>query len=120
VSRLRLGQAPRRVRFKAPTIRRLIKMLRLLLSICLVMALSPARAAELQGVSMPDQQDVAGIPLILNGIGLRTYSILCIRIYVAGLYLERPNHDVQATLNSPQVKLLRFTFLRDVDASDPL
>jgi hypothetical protein len=88
------------VRFKAPTIRRLIKMLRLLLSICLVMALSPARAAELQGVSMPDQQDVAGIRLILNGIGLRTYSILRIRIYVAGLYLERPNHDAQATLNS--------------------
>jgi hypothetical protein len=36
---------------------------------------------------------VEGTQMRLNGIGLRTFSVLGIRIYVAGLYLERRNGD---------------------------
>ena len=75
-------------------------------------------AAELDGVVMPDTEDVAGHHLVLNGLGLRTYSILRVHVYVAGLYLERRSSDPNAILASSQPKLLRFVFLRDVDAED--
>ena len=76
-----------------------------------------AQAAELDGVSMPDAVQVAGGQMHLNGIGLRTYSVLGIRIYVAGLYLERRTDNSDAILQSPQRKLLSIRFLRDVDAA---
>lgn len=65
---------------------------------------------------MPDSQVVEGTRLILNGIGLRTFSILGIKIYVAGLYLAQRSSNAEAILNSPQPKLLAIHFLRDVDA----
>lgn len=65
---------------------------------------------------MPDSQDIAGRRLVLNGLGLRTYSMLRIHIYVAGLYLTRRSHDGVAILQSDQPKMLRFFFLHDVDA----
>jgi hypothetical protein len=99
-------------------LQRMVEMLRFLLPVCLFLAISSARAAELAGVHMPDQKVVAGIPLTLNGMGLRTYSILRIRIFVAGLYLRHPSHDAQAIMNSSHVKLLRLIFLHDVDASE--
>lgn len=77
-----------------------------------------AAAAELGGVAMPDQMDVAGHHLVLNGLGLRTYSILRVHVYVAGLYLERRSTDPNAILGSSQPKMLRFVFLRDVGAED--
>jgi Chalcone isomerase-like len=78
-----------------------------------------ASAAELDGVVMPDTHDVAGYHLTLNGLALRTYSVLRVHVYVAGLYLERRSSDGDAILNSSQPKLLRFVFLRDVDAECP-
>lgn len=79
-----------------------------------VALLSVARAAELEGVSMPDTRLVNGTQLQLNGIGLRTFSILGIRIYVAGLYLEQRSNNGDAILRSPETKLLDIRFLRDV------
>lgn len=78
----------------------------------------PAAAAELDGVSLPDSVTVAGRHLVLNGIGLRTYSILGVHIYVAGLYLERRNADPDAILRSPEVKFIDVRFQRDVGADD--
>ena len=54
----------------------------------------------------------------LNGIGLRTFSVLGIRIYVAGLYLERRNSDTDTILHSQERKMLHIRFLRDVGAED--
>ena len=81
-------------------------------------ALSVAHAADLEGVSMPDARVVDGTQMRLNGIGLRTFSVLGIRIYVAGLYLERRNGDPETILHSQERKLLDIRFLRDVDAVD--
>ncbi len=75
-----------------------------------------AVAAELDGVVMPDKQDVAGYHFVLNGLALRTYSVLRVHVYVAGLYLERRTIDPNVILGSSQPKLLRFVFVRDVDA----
>jgi hypothetical protein len=75
-----------------------------------------AQAAELDGISMPDAIQVAGGQMHLNGIGLRTYSFVGIRVYVAGLYLERRTDNSNAILQSQERKLLSIRFLRDVDA----
>ncbi len=81
-------------------------------------AVSAGAATELDGVSLPDSMVVAGRQLVLNGIGLRTYSILGVHIYVAGLYLQQRSSDADAILRSPGIKLLEFRFVRDVGAGD--
>jgi hypothetical protein len=75
-------------------------------------------AAEIDGVMMPDTQDVAGTHLVLNGAAVRTYSFLRIHIYVAGLYLERRSSDAEEIMGSNQSKLLHFVFERHIDAED--
>ena len=45
----------------------------LILAAAIVVTLSVAHAADLEGVSMPDTRVVDGIQMRLNGIGLRTY-----------------------------------------------
>ena len=76
----------------------------------------PAAAAELDGVAMPDALQAAGTPLHLNGLGMRTFSLFRIHIYVAGLYLQRPSSDAEAILRSDTVKLLDIRFVHDVTA----
>ncbi|MEO8714981.1 MAG: chalcone isomerase family protein [Acetobacteraceae bacterium] len=80
-----------------------------------MLAASNAGAAALAGVALPDTATVGGAVLRLNGIALRTYSWLHVNIYVAGLYLERPSHDAEAILASPERKLLLIHFIHDVD-----
>ncbi len=91
-------------------------LLKRLLAVLLVCAGFPAAAAELNGIALPDTETVAGAHLVLNGMALRSYSILGIHIYVAGLYLDHRTADPDAIMNSKTPKLLRFVFLRDVDA----
>lgn len=74
-------------------------------------------AAVRGGVSLPDTATLGGTELHLNGIALRTYSWLHIRIYVAGLYLQYPSHEGDAILDSPEKKLLVVRFVHDVSAN---
>ena len=83
--------------------------------LCLV-ASARLEAAELHGVQMPETQAIAGTQLHLNGIAVRTYSWLRVKIYVAGLYLERATNDADQILRSSEKKLLKVKFLHDVDA----
>ena len=83
-----------------------------------VAGLAPAEARDLDGVSLPDSLEVGGAKLVLNGIGVRTFSIFNIHIYVAGLYLEHPMRDGEAILNSPGVKALEMRFIHDADADN--
>ena len=75
-----------------------------------------ARAAELDGVLLPDVQTVEGKTLHLNGYGLRSLPVLGIHLYVVGLYLEHTSSDPDAILLSPETKLLTVTFEHDVSA----
>jgi hypothetical protein len=79
--------------------------------------LGVARAAELDGVQLPPTLRADGKTLYLNGIGLRTYSVLGIHIYVAGLYLQHPSTDPQQILESPETKLLAIVFERNVNSA---
>ena len=63
---------------------------------------------------VPDTLQRDGKVLHLNGIGLRTYSILGIHIYVVGLYLEHPSTDADAIMQSGQTKLLKIRFVHNV------
>ncbi len=79
-----------------------------LLATCLAFG---ASAATLEGVSFPDTYSVDGQTLVLNGLGLRTLTIFRVRIYVAGLYLQRPSHDAAQILASPGPKVIRLEFI---------
>lgn len=92
-------------------------MVRGLVLIAIMFAFSSiVHAAELDGVSMPNEQTVHGTRLWLNGIGLRTYSIFGIHIYVAGLYLEQRSDSSDSIVHSKGLKLLVIHFLHDVSA----
>ena len=81
-----------------------------------ILATTPAAAAEYAGIMLPDKVQALGKTLVLNGAGLRTFSVLDVHIYVIGLYLPKPDHDPQAILNSPGPKMLLLYFVHDVPA----
>jgi hypothetical protein len=85
---------------------------RLALLLAFLWFASGASAATLAGATLPDSYPVDGQSLVLNGIGLRTLTIFNVKVYVAGLYLPRPNHDAQQILASPGPKVIMLKFLR--------
>lgn len=87
----------------------------LALGTSLLLAAPRAQAAELDGIQMPNQAYVDDTRLALNGLALRTATMLNLHVYVVGLYLTQPSHDADAIIASSTPKLLRFVFKRDVD-----
>lgn len=81
------------------------------LTLCLALSAGLAAAAELQGVSMPDNVTVEDRQLALNGMGLREATFLKVDVYVAGLYLEKPSADPQEILGSDQAKRILMHFV---------
>jgi hypothetical protein len=77
----------------------------------------PVAAAQLGGVSFPNTATVGATKLVLNGIGLRTYSALGIHIYIAALYLQQPIHDAHRILISHGIKLLQLHFVHAVSVN---
>lgn len=90
----------------------------LILAVIALVPCGVAQAAMLDGVAMPEIRVADGTRMRLNGIGLRTYSVFGLHIYVAGLYLERQSNNPDSILHSSERKLLDIRFLRDVDAAD--
>ena len=87
-------------------------------AICAALSFTAANApaADVAGMKLPDQVNVQGKTLKLNGTGLRQATILKINVYAAGLYLESPSKDSEAIANSDQPKAIEMVFLRDVTA----
>ena len=61
---------------------------------------------------MAKTAEVGGKTLILNGIGLRSESI--VRVYAAGLYLETKSTDAEAIITSNAPKRIVIHFIRSV------
>jgi hypothetical protein len=80
---------------------------------CVVLALAvvPAAAMELAGVTLPDTTTVNGSTLKLNGMGVRTKTMLKVKVYVAGLYLTTPSHDAAAIVAVDEAKQVLMHFL---------
>ena len=77
-----------------------------------------AQAKECKGVNFPDQTQVEGSNLTLNGLGLRQATMLKVSVYVAALYTAKPSADPNAILGSDTPKELILQFVRDVGADD--
>ena len=90
-----------------------------MLALCGVLGMAtPGRAASVSGYSLPDTYPLAGQTLALNGIGLRTLTILRVKVYVAGLYLAQKSRDARAVLASPGPKVVMMQFLHTASKSD--
>jgi hypothetical protein len=79
-----------------------------------LLCLTPARAAELADVTLPDTVEVGAQKLVLNGIALREKFV--IDVYVAGLYLTEKSSDPDAILQKEAPRMMVMHFVRDVDA----
>jgi hypothetical protein len=77
---------------------------------------SPASAADVGGVKVPDTMTVDGKPLRLNGAGIRKKAIF--KVYVAGLYVETPSKDASALLSSGGAKSMHLWMLRDIKGAN--
>jgi hypothetical protein len=80
---------------------------------CVALALVAVAAAamELAGVTLPDTTTVNGSTLTLNGMGVRTKTMLKVKVYVAGLYLTTPSHDAAAIIAADEPKQVVMHFL---------
>jgi hypothetical protein len=74
----------------------------------------PARAAEMDGVTLEDSVQVDGQRLQLNGIGLRTRYFF--KVYVAGLYLPRKASTAQSAIASAGAKRIVLVMRREATA----
>jgi len=77
-------------------------------------AAAPARAATLNGVTLPDRIDVAGQSLVLDGLALRTKFF--VKVYVGGLYLTHKESDAAKVLAEDAPRRMVLSFLYGVKA----
>lgn len=77
-----------------------------------------AQAKECAGVNFPDQVQVEGSALALNGLGLRLATLLKVKVYVAALYVAKTSNDPNAILAAAAPSELVLHFVRDVGADD--
>jgi hypothetical protein len=77
-----------------------------------------AHGKECKGVNFPDQTQVEGSNLMLNGLGLRQATFLKVNVYVAALYVAKTSSDPAAILGSGTPSELILQFVRDVGADD--
>lgn len=71
-----------------------------------------SRAADLHGVKIPETAEVSGQTLVLNGFGVRTATILNVRVYVAAVYLPQKTSDPDNIMASEGPIRLDLTYLR--------
>ena len=71
-----------------------------------------AVAATKAGVTMSDTMQIGGKTLVLNGMGVRAFTILHINGYVGALYLPQKTSDADAALAEKGPKALFMQFLR--------
>src|SRR5580698_2211634 len=71
------------------------------------------QAREVLGVNMPDEVDVAGRKLRLNGMGVR-HEVIFFKGYVIAIYLEKPTTDAQIAIQTDEAKRIMITMLRNV------
>ena len=89
-----------------------------LIGLIAAMCAGVAYGKECKSVTFPDQTQVEGTTLTLNGVGLHQATMLKIDAYVAALYVPKSNGDAIAILDSNSPYVLVMQLLRDVGAKD--
>ncbi len=92
--------------------------LAVLLAFAVLLGTVPTRAGELAGVTMDDTLALGDRQLVLNGLSVRTATLLKVKVYVIGLYLEERSQDDRAIIESKQRKRVVMHFVHDVGAGD--
>jgi len=82
--------------------------------------LGAAQAVDIAGAKLPDRVRVtaSGPELVLNGAGLRTRFF--VKVYAAGLYLEKKSETTAAVLALKGPKRVSMHLLRDLSAKQIL
>src|SRR3970282_1716084 len=65
-----------------------------------VLGVGVAHGRECKGINFPEQAQVEGSNLTLNGLGLRQATMFKVNVYVAALYVAKPSSDPIAILGS--------------------
>ena len=86
------------------------------LLLLLALAPRPVAARAVAGVDLPDSAVVEGKTLVLNGAGLRTRFFF--KVYVIGLYLERPATDAAQILGSDAIRRAELHILRSLTGDE--
>jgi len=69
-------------------------------------------------IAFPEHVQLDGTDLTLNGLGIRKATFLKVNVYVAALYVARPQHDPKLLIASEGPQELILHFVRNVDADD--
>lgn len=89
----------------------------LILSAALIFA-TPALAASLSSVTLPDTATVGGQTVVLNGLGLREKYF--IDVYVGGLYLPAKTTDASRAISDDVPKRIVMAFIYNKVTKDQL
>jgi hypothetical protein len=74
-----------------------------------------ASARTILSVDVPEERTIDGTTLKLNGAGVRTATVLKVRIYVAAFYSTAPLRTEEDVLASPGPLYLHLTYVRAFD-----
>ena len=77
-----------------------------------MLGIGVAQGKECKGVNFPDQMQVEGTSLSLNGVGLRQATMLKVNVYVAALYVTKTSSDANTLLASPVPSEMVLQFVR--------
>jgi hypothetical protein len=77
-----------------------------------------AGAAEIAGITLPDRMDIGKKACQLAGSGVR--KKLFIKVYAAGLYLEKPTIDLEEVIKAEQIKAVLMHFVYRKVTADKL
>jgi len=93
---------------------------RMMLPLLVVTALGTGilQGKECKGVNFPDQAQVDGTTLLLNGLGLRQATAFKVNVYVGALYVPKTSADAGALLASNGPSEVMLQFVRNVGADD--
>lgn len=91
----------------------------LMLSILLFASIAnAAQERTCREIAFPEHVQVEGTDLTLNGLGVRKATFLKVNVYVAALYVTRPQRDSKPLIESDGTQELVLHFVRNVDVDD--
>ena len=77
-------------------------------------AVSAGEAKEISGLKFPDEMQVEGKAVVLNGAGFREGGVNRTKAYAVGLYLESKSKNHLKILRSKEIKHLVLKFVANV------
>jgi Chalcone isomerase-like len=86
--------------------------------ILLLLAPSFAWAVKVGETELPDTWVINEQTLVLNGAGVREYSLLRIPVYAAALYLPARQQNESAILKATTLRVVHMKMLRDASRDD--